>query len=67
MYVSVVTLLNIGKNLIPCVWMIGIVHVQDMKDHPLDELGLAIHLWVEGSGFVDIGVQSVTKISTRMC
>jgi hypothetical protein len=56
MYGSVVTMLNIGKNLIPCVWMIGIVHVQDMKDHPVDDLGLYILLWVEGSGFVDIGV-----------
>jgi hypothetical protein len=38
MYGSVVTVLNIGKTLIPCAWMLGIVHVQDMHDHPVDDL-----------------------------
>ena len=57
MYGSVVTMLNIGKTLIPCVWMLGIVHAQDIHDHPIDDLGLAICLGVEGSGFGELGVQ----------
>jgi hypothetical protein len=56
MYGSVVTILNIGMTLIPCVWMLRIVHAQNMHDHPVDELGLAICLGVEGRGFGDLGV-----------
>jgi hypothetical protein len=57
MYGFVVIVLNIGKNLIPCSWMLGILHVQDMHDHPLDNLSLAICLGVEGRGFGELGVQ----------
>jgi hypothetical protein len=57
MYGFIVTLLNIGKTLIPCVWMLGIVHAQDMHDHPVDDLGLAIHLEVEGHGLGELVVQ----------
>jgi hypothetical protein len=56
MYGSVVTLMNIGKTLIPCVWMLGIVHAQYMHDHIVDDLSLAICLGVEGSGFGEVGV-----------
>jgi hypothetical protein len=55
MYGFVVTMLNIGKTLIPCALMIVIVHAQDMHDHHVDDLGLAIYLGVEGRGFSDIG------------
>jgi hypothetical protein len=58
MYGFVVIVLNIGKTLIPCAWMLGIVHVQDMHDHPIDDLGLAICLGEEGHGFGEHGVQS---------
>jgi hypothetical protein len=51
MYGSVVIVLNIGNNLIPCVRILGIVHAQDMHDHPIDDFGLAICLGVEGPGF----------------
>jgi hypothetical protein len=37
--------------------MLGIVHVQDMHDHPVDDLSLAIRLGVEGHGFGELGVQ----------
>jgi hypothetical protein len=50
-------MLNIGKNLIPCARVLGIVHAQDMHDHSFDDLGLTIHLRGEGSGFDEIGVQ----------
>jgi hypothetical protein len=57
MYGSVVIVLKIGKTLIPFVWMIGIVHAQDMHDHPVNDLGLTISLGVEGHGFGELGVQ----------
>jgi hypothetical protein len=50
-------MLNIGKTLIPCAGVLGIVHAQDMHDHPIDDLSLAICLGVEGSGFGELGVQ----------
>jgi hypothetical protein len=56
MYGSVVAMLNIGKTLIPCENILVIVHAQDMHDHSVDDLGLAIHLGVEGSGFGELGV-----------
>jgi hypothetical protein len=56
MYASVVTMLNIGKNPIPCVRVLEIVHAQNMHNHPVDDLSLAIHLGVEGHGFGELGV-----------
>jgi hypothetical protein len=57
MYGFVVTMTNIGNTLIPCVWMLGIIHAQDMHDHPVDDLGLAICLGVQWHGFGELGVQ----------
>jgi hypothetical protein len=54
---SIVAMLDIGKTLIPCVGVLGIVHVHDMYDHPIDDLSLAIYLGVEGIGFGEIGIQ----------
>jgi hypothetical protein len=56
MYGSIVAMLNIGKTLIPGVRVLGIVHVQDVHDHLVDDLGLAIRLGVEGSGLGELGV-----------
>jgi len=53
---SVVAMLNIRKNLITCAWMFGIVHPQDMDNHHVDYLCFSISLWVEGSGFGQLGV-----------
>jgi hypothetical protein len=47
----VVAMLNIQKYFIPCAWMFGIVHPQDMQNHHVDYLYLSINLWVEGSIF----------------
>lgn len=41
----------------PCAWIIGIVHIKNMHDHPVDDLSLAIRLGVEGRGFGELGVQ----------
>jgi hypothetical protein len=57
MYGSVVTVLNIGNTLIPGVWVLGIVHAQDVHDHLIDDLSLSICLGVEGSGLGELGVQ----------
>jgi hypothetical protein len=57
MYGSVVVLMNIGKDPIPGAQMIGIIHEYHMHDHPVDDLRLAIHLGVEGSGFDELGIQ----------
>jgi hypothetical protein len=57
MYGFVVTMLNIGNNLIPCAQMLGIVNAQNMHDHPVDDLSVAIYLGVEGHGFGELGVQ----------
>lgn len=52
----VVAMLNIQKALIPCAWMLGVVHVQDMPDHPVDYLCLPVGLGVEGGQFGQLGV-----------
>jgi hypothetical protein len=39
---------NIGENIIPCARVLGDIHVQDMHDHSIYDLGLAIYLRVEG-------------------
>jgi hypothetical protein len=53
---SVVAMLDIGKALIPCVRMLGIIHAKDMYNHSIYDLGLAICLVVEGCGFEELGV-----------
>jgi hypothetical protein len=45
------------KTLIPCERVLGIIHAQDMHDHSIYDLSLAICLGVEGHGFVELGVQ----------
>jgi hypothetical protein len=49
----IVTVLNIGETLIPCTWMLRVVHVQDVHNHPIDDLCLG----VESNGFSELGVQ----------
>jgi hypothetical protein len=54
---SIVAMLDIGKTLIPCARVLGIIHAQNMHDHSIYDLSLAIHLGVEGRGFCELGVQ----------
>jgi hypothetical protein len=54
---SVVAMLDTGKTLIPCARVIGIIHAQNMHNHSICDLGLAICLGVEGHGFGELGVQ----------
>jgi hypothetical protein len=54
---SFVAMLDIGKTLIPCAKVLGIIHAQDMHDHSIYDLNLAIFGGVEGCGFGELGVQ----------
>jgi hypothetical protein len=54
---SVVAMLDIGKALIPCARVLGIIHAKDMHNHSIYDLGLAICLRVEGHGFGELVVQ----------
>jgi hypothetical protein len=53
----VVHVMNIGETLITCMWMLRFVHVQDLHNHSIEDLYLAIYLGVESSGFSELGVQ----------
>jgi hypothetical protein len=57
MYGSIVFVINIGKNITPGAKVLEILHVQDVHDHLVDDLGLAIRLGLEGSGIGELGVQ----------
>jgi hypothetical protein len=52
-----VDMLNIGKTLIPCTWIIRFIHADHVHNHPIDDLCLDISLRVEGNGFSELGVQ----------
>jgi hypothetical protein len=52
----VVTVLDVWETLVPCTWILRIIHVQDVHNHTIDELYLAIGLGVESSGFCELGV-----------
>jgi hypothetical protein len=53
----VVTMLDIWETIVPCTGMLRIVHAQDVHNHPIDDLCLAIGLGVESNGFCELGVQ----------
>jgi hypothetical protein len=53
----IVAMLDIGKTLIPCERVIGIIHAQDMHNHSSYDLSLAICLGVERHGFGELSVQ----------
>jgi hypothetical protein len=57
----VVTMLDIWDILFPCKGILRIVHAQDVHNYLIDDLGLAIGLGVERSGFCEIGVQHRPK------
>jgi hypothetical protein len=57
----VLTLLDIWETLVPCTGILIIVHMQDVYNHSIDNLGSAIGLGVERSGFCELGVQKRPK------
>jgi hypothetical protein len=57
MGIPFVTVLEIWETLVPCMGVLRIVHAQDVHNHPIDDIGLAIGLGVERSGFCELSVQ----------
>jgi hypothetical protein len=57
MKISIVTMLNIGEDIIPCTWMLRFVHAHDLHNHLIVDLYLTICLGVESHGFSELGVQ----------
>jgi hypothetical protein len=57
MEIPVVIVLNIVETLIPCTWMIIVVHAQDVDNHLIYDLCLVIYFGVERRGFHELGVQ----------
>ena len=53
----VIAVLDIREDLIPCAWILWVVHVQNVYDHTVDKLCLAIGLGMEGCGLSEFGVQ----------
>jgi hypothetical protein len=53
----IVTVLDIRETLVPCTWMIRIVHMQDVHNHSIDEIFLSISLGVKSNGFCELSVQ----------
>jgi hypothetical protein len=58
----IVVVLNIGKNLNPCMWMLRVIHAQDVHNHLIDDLCLDIDL---GWKAVDL-VSLVSKRDQRL-
>jgi hypothetical protein len=50
-------MLDIGKDLIPCVRVLVIILGKDMHNHSIYDLGLAIYLRVVSHVFGELGVQ----------
>jgi hypothetical protein len=46
---SVIAMLNICEDLIPCMQMLGVTHVQDMHNYHVDHLRLSIYLGMKRS------------------
>ena len=53
----VVAVMNMGETLIPCTWMLRVVHAQDVHNHQIDDLCMDVCLGVESGGFSELGVQ----------
>jgi hypothetical protein len=53
----VVAMLNIGKTFILCTQILRVIHAQDVHNHLIDDLFLAIGLGVERSVISELGVQ----------
>jgi hypothetical protein len=63
----VVVFLNIRETLIPCALMLRVVHMQDIYNHPIDDLCLAIIFGVEGNGFGELGDEWLHNGGSMKC
>jgi len=53
----IITVLHILKNLILGSRMLGVIHVEYVHYHPIEDLRLAINLGMEGSRLSELGVK----------
>jgi hypothetical protein len=58
---SIVAMMDIGKTLIACAQVLGIVHAHDMYVHPIDDLNLAMCVGVKGNGFGELDIQQLLE------
>ena len=54
---SIIIVSYIGKNLILGSWMLGVLHVEYVHYHPIDDLCLDIILGMEGSELGELSLQ----------
>ena len=54
---SVVFVLEIGNEFIPCMRMLQVINVYNVHDHLVEDLCLAISLGMESCGLGELGVQ----------
>ena len=54
----IITMLYIREALVPCAWMLWIVHAQNVYNHSVDDLYLAIYLGMESCGLGELGIQN---------
>ena len=52
-----IVVLDIGETFIPHVWMLRVVHAQNVYDHHVDNLYLAISLGMESRGLSKFCIQ----------
>ena len=53
----IIAMLYIGEALIPCAWILLVVHMQNVYNHIVDDLFLAISLGMESCGLGELGIQ----------
>jgi hypothetical protein len=63
---SIVAMMNIRNALIPCAYMFGVIHPQDMDNHLIGYLCFSISLWVEGNRFGQLGVHNLPLVGPKI-
>ena len=53
----IVIVLNIWEALIPCTWILRVVHAWDVHNNLIEDLYLVLSLGMEIIGFSDLDVQ----------
>ena len=57
MEIFVVVVMDIWETFIPCAWMLRVVHVKNVYDHPINDFCLAISSGVEIHGLSELGIE----------
>ena len=62
---TIIAMLYIGEALIPCAWILWVLHAQNVYNHPVDDLYLAISLGMERCGLGELGVQHWLEVGPK--